>query len=163
MKSLILLAGVIGLAPLPPERHEAKDVVVDPDQFSAIYPAVWFSPSTGEVSGLKKKSEVPHEEKYEIWIEPRDPEFAFGPVNRGKGVGFALLGKGAKVFRKAVRPRDPKLQPNLTKLMKEGKAGEQPVFYCKGKHSECVLMITAVDSGKQIIRFKWKLLSREKE
>jgi len=36
--------------------------------------SVWFSPSTGEITGTLQ-SETPPEEKYIYWIEPDDPEF----------------------------------------------------------------------------------------
>jgi hypothetical protein len=161
MKESLLLTCVICLAPIPPERAEVKTVVIDEKKFSDIYPAVWFSPSTGEVSPLKQKSEVPPAEQYEIWIEPRDPEFAFGPGIKAKGVGFAALGKGLDVFRKASRPRNPRLESNLAKLLKGVKVEELPVFYCKAKDSECVIMVTALDRKKHLLRFQWKRLKKK--
>ena len=57
----------------------SKTVVVDKGAFNDVYPGVWFSPSTGEIMPLKEKSEIPPEEKYEIGIEPDDPEFGWNP------------------------------------------------------------------------------------
>ena len=96
----------------PGAAEEVKKIRVDPSRFSDIYPAVWFSPSTGEISPIKEKSEKPPEEKYEIWIEPNDPEFAFLRGAR-EGVGFALLGYGDDVFGKPQIPKEPKLDERL--------------------------------------------------
>jgi len=134
----------------------SKRIVVDESKFSDIYPAVWFSPSTGEITPLKERSETPPEEKYEIWIEPDDPEFGWNPDQKPSGVGFALIGKGTGDFVNPTIPKDPKLRLKITQHMKETQGAEQLVFYCKAKTSECLIMITAMDSKKEIIRFDWR-------
>ena len=53
---------VIGGEPLP-----GKKVVIGPDDFSEIYPAVWFCPDDATFTSLKKRSEKPPENKYRIW------------------------------------------------------------------------------------------------
>jgi beta-lactamase regulating signal transducer with metallopeptidase domain len=114
-------------------KKTGKSVVVDKSKFSDLYPAVWFSPSTGEIAPLKVRSEKPPEEKYEIWIEPKDPEFRYLIDQKPGAVGFSLLGKGDRVFQKAIIPDKPELKPNILDLMKEADTAEKPVFYCKSK------------------------------
>ena len=143
------------------EAEAGKSIVVDKTRFSDVYPAVWFSPSTGEIAPLKERSEVPPGKQYEIWIEPDDPEFGYNPEGKPKGVGFALLGKGEEVFRNPKIPEKWKLDLKLTHLMKEPQGSDGLVFYCKGKASECLIMVTAMDSKEQVIRFRWRPLHRE--
>ena len=138
-----------------------KTIVVDKRKFSDVYPAVWFSPSTGDIAPIKERSEIPPDAKYEIWIEPGDPEFGWNPDQKPKGVGFALIGKGRGEFTSPSIPSNPKLELKINRLMKEKQASEQLVFYCKAKASECLIMITAMDSKKELISFQWRPLKKQ--
>ena len=162
MKRMAALAIVMCAVQVAYAAEDGKTVRVDETKFSDLYPAVWFSPSTGEIAALKERSEVPPEEKYEIWIEPDDPEFGYNPDKKPMGVGFALIGKGTDAFKAPKIPDNPKLALKLTQLMKEADAKEQPVFYCKSKTSACLIMITSMDSKKRVIQFQWRLLELEK-
>ncbi len=142
-----------------PEAGRA--IVVDKTKLSSLYPAVWFSPSTGEIAPLTQRSETPPEPKYEIWIEPRDPEFGYNPEHKPGGVGFALLGRGREVFQNPKLPAQPKLDLKLTHLMKESQGSDGLVFYCKGKAGDCLLMVTAMSSKEQVVRFTWRPLRKE--
>jgi len=137
--------------------EKAKDIVVDKTKFSDLYPSVWFSPSTGEITSLKEKSEVPPEKKYKIWIEPGDPEFALLPDSKVKDAGFQLLGYGEKTFNEAATPKTLELSPELTKLLRDSGGAKLPVFYFKTGDDKCFLMITSVDKEKEVIRFRWRL------
>lgn len=145
-----------------PKPNMTKTFRVDKTKFSKIYPAVWFSPSTGEITSLKTKSEIPPEKKYEIWIEPNDPEFGWNPDQKPKDVGFVLIGKGEEVFKNPVLPKDRKIRFKLkiTKLMKKTQGAEKLVFYCKAKNSTCVIMVTAMDKKKSIIEFTWRRIEK---
>jgi hypothetical protein len=156
MRVAALVACVASIPTFAQAPDASKAVVVDKGKFSDVYPAVWFSPSTGEIMPLKNRSEIPPEDKYEIWIEPDDPEFGWNPDQKPTGVGFALVGKGPEVFANPAIPKNPKLKLQITQLMKETQGAEQLVFYCKAKTSECVIMITAMDSKEEIIRFQWR-------
>jgi len=144
------------VAALASAADDGKTITVTQKSFSDIYPAVWFSPSTGEVSPLKTKTEAPPAKQYEIWIEPRDPEFAL----MGKEGGFALLGKGEKAFRNPTLPAAPKLDAKLTHLMRDMKPGDKPVFYCKARNSTCLIMVVALDKQEQVLVFKWRPLTK---
>lgn len=164
MKNMTLAGMLLCLAALAHAGDDGgKSVRVDEKAFSDVYPAVWFSPSTGEIAALKEKSEVPPEEKYEIWIEPDDPEFGYNPDAKRKGVGFALIGGGSDAFKDPRIPDSPQLKLKITHLMKETQAKEQLVFYCKAKTSTCLIMVTAMDKKERVIQFKWRLLTREKD
>jgi len=158
MNASVLVACLVCFSTLAHASDVGKTIVVDKTKFSDVYPAVWFSPSTGEIAPLKERSEVPPAKKYEIWIEPGDPEFGYNLSRKRKDVGFALLGKGLEVFRNPLIPPEPRLKLKMTKLMKESQGSDGLVFYCKAKTSECLLMITAMDSEKGVMSFKWRLL-----
>ena len=162
MKRATLVMIILCVAALAHAAGESKTIRVDKTKFSNIYPAVWFSPSTGEITSLKKRSEVPPETKYEIWIEPNDPEFGYIPGKDPKTLGFALLGEGLAVFEDSKIPTNPRLKPKLTHLMRKTAASKHPVFYCKAKTSTCLIMITAMDKKEGVIEFKWRLLAKDK-
>ena len=164
MKNLTLAGMLLCMAALAHAADDgSKTVRVDEKAFSDVYPAVWFSPSTGEITPLKEKSEVPPEEKYEIWIEPDDPEFGYNPDAKPKGVGFARIGSGADAFRDPSIPDSPQLKLSITHLMQETQAQEPLVFYCKAKTSTCLIMVTAMNKAERVIQFKWRLLTREED
>ena len=140
--------------------EESKTIVVDKTKFSDIYPAVWLSPSTGEITSLKTKSETPPEEKYEIWIEPSDPEIAF--VQKGlvfEKCGFALLGAGSEQFANPTIPAGVKLERRALKTWYETEKGPS-VLYCRAKNVECLLMITAWSKKDELLKFEWRLLKK---
>jgi hypothetical protein len=84
----IAIAGVLWfVTSVGHAADDGKSLVVDKDKYSVLNPAVWFSPSTGEIISLNVKSEVPSEDKFEIWIEPKDPEFGYHCSNSPKNVG----------------------------------------------------------------------------
>jgi hypothetical protein len=157
MKKISLTTLVACLAALSLAADNGKTISVEPSMFSAVYPAVWFSPSTGEITPLKERSERPPAEQYEIWIEPGDPELRI----RGEGVGFALIGKGKEAFRNPSIPDDLPLKGILTRLMEEAQATDQLVFFCKAKDSACVIMVTAMDSKEEVLQFTWRLLTSD--
>jgi len=164
MKYDAIFFTLLSLANLSYGADEGRSIRVDETKFSKIYPAVWFSPSTGEIAPLKEKSEVPPEDKFEIWIEPGDPEFGYNPDKKDKTpkpVGFALVGKGPDFFKKPDIPDDLPLDLKITHLVKENQAQEQLVFYCRAKTSTCLIMITSMDKKESVIQFQWRLLSKE--
>ena len=159
MKVSSLIACLVCFATIAFAAEDSKSIVVDRSAFSEVYPAVWFSPSTGEIAPLKERSETPPAGKYEIWIEPSDPEFGYFPEMKPGDVGFALVGKGAEVFENPTVPPQPKLDLKITHLMEAHEGGDGLVFYCRARTSECLIMITAMDEDKEVIRFKWRPLS----
>ena len=114
MKLSVFVACLVCVSGLAGAADAEKVIVVDETRFSDIYPAVWFSPSTGEITPLKERSQNPPEEKYEIWIEPRDPEFGYNPDKKPLGVGFAEVGKGQAAFEAPELSRPLKLKLKIT-------------------------------------------------
>ena len=159
MKHTTLVAILFCVATLTIAADEGKTVSVDPTEFSEVYPAVWFSPSTGEITPLREKSERPPAQQYEIWIEPGDPEFGI----MDKGLGFALIGKGNDAFKNPSIPDEPSLKGAITHLMKKEQAPDHLVFYCKAKDSTCLIMVTTMDPKKEVLQFKWRLLIKDKD
>ena len=163
MKHTALIVTLLSLSTLTHAEGDSKTIQVDETKFSDVYPAVWFSPSTGEIAPLKEKSETPPEKKYEIWIEPSDPEFGYNPDKKPVDVGFVLIGRGPEVFKSPKIPTQLNLKLKITHLMEERQAHEQFVFFCKAKTSTCLIMVTSMDSKEQVIRFKWRLLTQKKD
>ncbi len=159
MKVSSLIACLVCFSTIAWAAEDSKSIVVDRSAFSDVYPAVWFSPSTGEIAPLKERSETPPAGKYEIWIEPSDPEFGYSPEMKPGDVGFALVGKGPEAFENPNIPVQPKLDLKITHLMEEQQGGDGLVFYCRAKTSECLIMITEMDSEAEVMRFKWRPLA----
>ena len=134
-------------------------VTISPAQFSDIYPAVWFSPSTGEISPLLEESETPPAPHFEVWIEPGDPEFALSPDADGDpSAGLVYYGEGD----------DFKTDPSED-IMSETKIWEiepeiaddmanRPVFYIRGMHGACVIQLLKWDPENEIIQFRYRKL-----
>jgi hypothetical protein len=141
-------------------RRTVIEVVIDKTKYSKIYPAVWFSPSSGEITSIKVKSEEPPEKKYEIWIEPNDPEFAFLKGAKDK-MGFALIGYGEDVFNKPEIPEAPELNKRLDKLVEANEIKKKPVFFCRAKSSTCLIMVTVMDEKTDRLVFRWKRLKKK--
>ena len=146
----------------PPETTEAQTarvITVNDAQFSEIYPAVWFSPSTGEITGITPSRDKPPKEHFECWIEPKDPEFAFS-ASSGQGIGFAFIGFGDTVFEidrhGSLGKFNPRLHALLGPMVANGELSRRPVFYCRGMHGDCLIEVIAFDRDRQLIQFKWK-------
>ena len=110
MKSLhmFVMVCILALSTVVYSQETEKVVNVKPELFSPVYPALWFSPCTGDLAALESKSEKPPVSGYEIWIEPRDPEMAF--LATDKNVGFMLIGNGESVFSSPDIPGNPKME-----------------------------------------------------
>lgn len=137
-------------------KPAVKMVEVSEAYFSDIYPAMWFSPSDGTVSPILDKSEEPPEAKYECWVEPGDPEFAFLDEPLGRGIGFAVIGFGDKVFNEAVIPDDIEIKNRIDKHLEPFMIQERPVYYVQGKYGKCLIQIHQYDSKERVIKFKWR-------
>ena len=149
-------------ADLPDEPDAADDgvrtILISKAQFSDIYPAVWFSPSTGEIVELVERSDDPPAAKFECWVEPSDPEFAFS--GEDDGVGFAGFGSGDGNFEMDPPDGGVDLDDDLGDLLDDDPeilAGE-PVFIVRGKQGSCMIQILKWDPDAQIIQFKWRSL-----
>ncbi len=158
MKSLHVFAmvSILTFSTIAYSQESEKVVTVKPGLFSTVYPAMWFSPSTGDLTPLKDKSEKPPVPGYEIWIEPQDPEIGF--LATEKSVGFMLIGKGDSAFREPDIPTEPSLERAVKKAFMKMDLSEKPVFYVKGRNSSCLIMITELDYNKHFLKFKWKLI-----
>ncbi|MEJ2649799.1 MAG: hypothetical protein P8016_15490 [Sedimentisphaerales bacterium] len=104
--------------------EKQKVVEVSKENFSSIYPAMWFSPGTGEVIPVESRSEVPPEPQFECWIEPGDPEFSFL-----KEYGtFIYSGAGRNAFTHPVYNENVENTPELRLPAQTSEAELLPVF-----------------------------------
>lgn len=148
-----------GSSPQP----ESRLITINKDQFSAVYPAVWFSPSSGEIVGLTSQSEQAPSDEFEIWIEPGDPEFSISkeltkyPEN---SFGFLRIGNGVEIFDRAFNLPQSERGEVVGRLGGELETDDHPVILYVGKKSNCVIMIEEIDTDKEIIRFRWMPLNK---
>ena len=125
-----------------------KKVNITIKDYSDIYPAVWFSPNDGSISGLIDKSENPPKPKFKIWIEPQDPEI--------NGIGtFILLGHGEDAYNKATVKTKGKSKHCL---LGDDLLGEKPVFLFKDKQNTWVFIILSLNKKAKSILFVWRKL-----
>ena len=145
---------------VPVEPADAKPTVkmveISEAHFSDIYPAMWFSPSDGTVTPITEKLEEPPEAKYECWVEPGDPEFAFLDEPLGSGMGFAVIGFGDRVFNEGVIPDDIEIKDRIDTHLQPFMIQERPVYYVQGKYGKCLIQIHRYDSEARVIKFKWR-------
>lgn len=141
---------------VPESNATVKMVEISKDQFSEVYPAMWFSPSDGTVSPILTRSEEPPEPKYEIWVEPGDPEFSFLDILPESGRGIAVVGFGDFVFDSGDIPPDIEFQEGIEKQIDPVFFQERPVYLIIGTHGKCLIQIHRYDNREQIITFKWR-------
>ena len=164
MGLLALVAGIWFF--LVRERGEKteKEITIDQSSFSKVYPAVFFSPLDGDISPIVE-GEKPPAEKFEIWIEPNDPEVAFGIGQDSEQCGFIHLGNGLDTFNKTSESKLNSIGPDKSgdrKISREMITSEdQPVFLVKGRNSRSIIIILSCDPEAQKIQFKWKLIKAD--
>ena len=112
------------------------------------YPAVWFSPSTGEIIAVE--TETPPETKYRFWIEPNDPEFN----SRLKDTyGVKYIGNGSNYFD------DTESIVNIgfsADLLDTGSLEVNNVFYFRTPEGDCLIQILNFQESENYLKFKWK-------
>jgi len=65
-------------------------------------------------------------------------------------------------FSGVIQTEGTKLGLNITDIMQESQGSDGLVFYCRARACECLVMITAMNSEKEVISFKWRLLKKKK-
>ena len=130
-------------------------IEVSKEKFSSVYPAMWFSPGTGEVVPLTSRSEVPPKPEFECWIEPGDPEFAFQGDEHGL---FLYAGAGENSFTSPVHSDNAKSAHQLQDLVETSQVASLPVYYARSHRSPaaCFIQIITWDKNAQVIRFRWR-------
>jgi hypothetical protein len=146
----IVLAAVLLLVACGAGGKE-KVVTIDSSTYAG-YPAVWFSPSTGEIRPVGD-SEDPPEAKWEFWVEPRDPEFGWFGSGDYETNGIQKIGEGVGVFESTSSvPRSG---------YGEGYAGFEThdVNVIRTPSGDCViLMLGYSQAGDGYLQFRWKKL-----
>lgn len=161
---IALLASIAALASCgPTPQSDSRLITIDKNQFSEIYPAVWFSPSSGKVVGLTSQSEEAPSDEFEIWIEPDDPEVAISNQLSEDSLdrfGFVPLGNGIETFERAFNLPRSEPEAIIGRLGNELENDDQPVFLYYGKKSNCLIMIEKVDTDEEVITFRWIVLTK---
>ncbi|MBC8197034.1 MAG: hypothetical protein H8E60_04015 [Candidatus Marinimicrobia bacterium] len=122
------------------------------------YPAVWFSPSTGDIVAVE--DETPPESKYIYWIEPNDPEFAtwlYGEDQDALGVKF--IGIGEDFFQNTTSTSDSGFSQSLVNAQAEGnELATNSVYFLRDYDADCIIQILDWRQSEYYLKFKWKKL-----
>ncbi len=135
---------VAGDTTLPGQR-----ITIGPEDFSDIYPAVWFCPDDATISPVMQKSEKPPQPKFRIWIEPADPEMRTLPGN-----AFVVIGNGEDAYRKATKETAGEGESSLEKAL----TSKKPVFIYKEKEKAWAGMVLELDPKNGTMSFMWREL-----
>jgi len=145
---------------------EGTLIDINQDSYDESYSAVWFSPSTGEITPViieekdngREKLKIP-ESKFIFWIEPGDPEFQITREYRfekDSKYGLQYIGEGINLFNSSESIKlNLNWQNNL--LSKEESSGpvqysksevlvemakNNSIFYIRTPEGDCLIMIT---------------------
>lgn len=140
------------------QTNDIKTIEISKETVSSIYPAMWFSPSTGEVTTITTLSEIPPKSEFECWIEPQDPEFAFLD---NAGI-FLYVGIGENSFTAPLYNENADNNRALNELMDTIDPDSFPIFYVKSFQSKtrCFIQIITWDTDSEVIRFRWRLATK---
>ena len=127
-----------------------RTIKISKDSF-LDYPAVWFSPSTGEIRPVKDES--PPNDRFIFFIEPRDPEFS--PIGETKilVVGLQLIGNGSSYF--SATGFSNTIETNKQALNR-GDFKNGNVFYIKTNYGDCLIEIIQFDESEDLLVFNWR-------
>ena len=129
-----------------------RTIKISKDSF-LDYPAVWFSPSTGEIRPVKDES--PPNDRFIFFIEPNDPEFSPSREIREKKilVGLKLIGNGSNYFSSTgfLNTVDTN-----KKSLNRGDYKNGNVFYIKTEIGDCLIEIIEFDESEDLLVFNWR-------
>lgn len=152
MKRIYTILIFMIVFPLASCGQKQQDQIITIDSSAYIdYPAVWFSPSTGEIVAFEDGTSPAAE--YEFWVEPRDPEFAILDESGDSGAyGILFIGTGSEIFK------------NTTSIVEDGydsgeySLEENGVYLIHTETGDCVIHIIKLSSHDNYMRFWWKSL-----
>lgn len=151
--SIFILAGFVNAED---KKLLGLKITIGPENYSDIYPAIWFCPEDGSISGLIEKSEKPPNPKFKIWIEPQDPEINGIPGNKDKNKGsFILIGNGKNVYNQATKNVTGKTKKSLNGTDLNTKL---PVFVYQDQDKIWAFIILTVDRKAKTMSFMWREL-----
>ena len=147
------------------EIEKTEDVIkyieISNSSFSEVYPAVWFNPSSAEISPMTEENgemieEPPGDDWY--WVEPEDPEFSNWWLENGDNIkfyGVKYLGVGDDIFNSPIIDDSQDFNYGVFDT-EEYRAN--CVYYIKTKSGECVIQLLDLITDDNYLRFKWKKL-----
>jgi rhamnogalacturonan endolyase len=142
------------------KTNQIRVVEVSKKKFSQMYPAMWFSPGTGEVVSFETRSQEAPYPRFECWVEPLKSRFEFS--NKENGL-FVYAGEGPDAFTNPVYDVNAENNSNLLSLVESSQVKSLPVFYIKSysSNTRCFIQIMTWDKDNEIIRFRWRLATDE--
>ena len=134
-------------------------IEITEDSFLPGSPSVWFSPSTGEITGTGE-SETPPEEKYIYWIEPQDPEFATWLYGENQDtLGSKFIGTGDNFFQNTTSTSNNGFSQSIVNPESEGAAFSlNSVYFLRDYDADCLIQIIDWQQTEHYLKFKWKKL-----
>lgn len=152
-RTMIVIVLFLGLFALWGCNNSPETIIeISNDSFSN-YPAVWFSPSTGEIVAVE--SEVPPDDKYVYWIEPRDPEFSSLSYSDNNSYGIKFVGIGSEYFNETTSSQKSGFSSDLFDV---GTFDTDSVFFIRTDNVSCLIQIVDWQPAKNYLKFKWKKL-----
>ena len=138
------------------KKDDATEILVIEisDESYDTYPAVWFSPSTGEIIAVE--TETPPETKYRFWVEPNDPEFQSMSYDSIGANGVQFIGTGSNYFDENPTNENGNFYSNLLDC---GSLEFNNVFYIKTEEGNCLIKIISLRSDDNYLKFKWRAVS----
>jgi hypothetical protein len=138
-------------SPLPLSNSASVTIVVDSTSYTS-YPAVWFSSIDGSVKGVIS-GDTPPESKYDVWIEPRDPEIAVYLANSADAgaYGIQIIGDGQTLFANTT---SIPASGYLESLPKNNLVGSVCALHTKNGNG--LIHILELNSSSNRIKFEWK-------
>jgi len=166
---IILIALILGMVTFygcengtEPEDDTGVEILtieISNSSFNDLYPAVWFSPSTGEIVAVgdpnDPNAETPPETKYHFWIEPNDPEFAAFDYEDQDIYGVKFIGNGSNYFDVTETSGDGGF---ISDLLDTGSLEMDNVFYIRTQEGDCLIQILDLQQSENYLKFKWKKL-----
>lgn len=148
---LLLIFVVFGCEDDPEKVDiEPKTIEISNSVYGDQYPAVWFSPSTGEYVPVGDPDdpniETPPETKFRFWLEPRDPEFCDFTAKST----VLLVGNGPSYFTDQVTKSDNRPSYCVESIEIDN------VFYFTTPDGDCFIQIVEYDQLNNYLKFLWK-------
>jgi tetratricopeptide (TPR) repeat protein len=135
----------------PTDEAKAPMVTIDASSFKD-YPAVWFSPSTGETIPYDEEAyglETPPDPSFAYWIEPGDPEFDTWSLE----YDVEFLGFGNEVFEQTTSAARNHFEPSDDRVEFEA---TDSVYLIRTPFGACVIQVLEFKQHNDYLMFRWK-------
>ncbi|THB64110.1 MAG: hypothetical protein D6B27_11065 [Gammaproteobacteria bacterium] len=158
IKTFLLTFLLVALYACNQVRDDVVVIKITPEVYSDLYPAVWLRTSDLSISPIEFKNSRPTGEKYEIWIEPDDPEI-MANRNSADGIkGFSLVGKDKDAFDNYKQPDSLRFTGRLSRS--EIRSGS--VYLYENARGKFLMFVESVSKKESTMILHWKKVQSKK-